>query len=283
MTRYIAPVLILALAEGCDTPRAPVLACRDALRAGGGAVELITARSDEEIDAAFDRGPLVVASATDAQLRAVLRRMVRRYAPAPSRRPASLPGDRTVPDLPAVGILPLGPAGDGDLVSRLGLPRSPASVAAAVLGGATRRLDLLRTDGGSVTLDGALIGGMDGSGRAVPFAAQVNVDDAVLSDGREPLIAAVVANAGGYAVFDGLPLVTAPDPADGSVDVAVALPVLRGKRTEVEVRRARGRAVAVTPSGDVPFLDDGVAGTLSRRRTWWMERSVWAVYTPQHS
>jgi len=30
---------------------------------------------------------------------------------------------------------------------------------------------------------------------------------------------------------------------------------------------------------DVPFTDDGVAGTLGRKRTWWMERGAWAVYT----
>jgi hypothetical protein len=38
--------------------------------------------------------------------------------------------------------------------------------------------------------------------------------------------------------------------------------------------------VAVTPRGDVPFLDDGVEGNLTRKRSWWMERSAWAVYMP---
>ena len=134
----------------------------DALTAGGARVELITAASDAEIDAVIARfdgpsrpdglawprpdGPtrLIVAAATDGQLRAVLRRLVRRYAPPPSRRPDDLAADRTVPDLPAVGVLPLDPTGSSgarDLVAQLGLPRDPAAVAAAVLGGAVRRLD----------------------------------------------------------------------------------------------------------------------------------------------
>jgi hypothetical protein len=165
-------------------------------------------------------------------------------------------------------VLPLGPG----LVDRLGLPAAPADVAAAVLGGRVRRLDLLRNDGGSVTLHGALLGGDE------PFQARIDVDDAVLSDGTEPLLAAVVANADGYSTVDGLPLTVAADPADGVLDAAVALPRRHGRRLEIEVRRARGRAVAVTPRDGVPFLDDGVSGTLERRRSWWMERGAWAVY-----
>jgi hypothetical protein len=74
----------------------------------------------------------------------------------------------------------------------------------------------------------------------------------------------------------GLPLVVTADPADGVLDVGVALP--DGRR--IEVRRARGRAVSVAlRSREVPYTDDGVDGTLSRKRTWWMERGAWAVYT----
>ncbi len=109
----------------------PVLACADALNARGARVETVTARSDTEIDEVFARfdGParpdgltwpdpdsktrLVVAAATDGQLRAVLRRLVKRYAPAPSKRPADLPANRTVPDLPPVAVLPLDPARGG--------------------------------------------------------------------------------------------------------------------------------------------------------------------------
>nr|WP_205863853.1 diacylglycerol kinase family protein [Planosporangium mesophilum] len=270
-------------AGGCSSsPRVPVLACRDALVAGGARVETITAYSDADIDAVLDNADarVIVAAATDGEVRAVVRRLVRRYAPAPSKRPDDLPADRTLPDLPPLGILPMG---DVELVARLGLPREPAEVAAAVLAGRARRLDLLRNDGGSVTLHGTLLGGSDDTGRAVPYAAQVNVDDTVLSDGTEPLLATAVANADGYATVDDLPLIVKADAADGVLDVAVALPVTTrrwyGRReVRVEVRRARGRAVAVHPRADVPFVDDGVAGTLGRKRTWWMERGAWAVF-----
>ncbi|MPZ25392.1 MAG: hypothetical protein GEV12_02810 [Micromonosporaceae bacterium] len=280
-------VVVLALADapdGCQV-RVPVRACVDALAAAGARVETVTATSDQEIDQVLDRVAggtrLVVAPAADAQLRAVVRRMVRAAAPAPSQRPAGLPENRTVPDLPPLAVLPLDPG--AGLAARLGLPVDPAAVAAAVLGDRVRRLDLLRQDGAAaVTLDGALLGGTGPDGRATPWQGRVEVDDAVLSPGGEPLLAGVVANATGYARPDGLPLVTAADPADGVVEVAVALPVRSRwrRRVRVEVRRARGRAVTVNPAGDgVPCLDDGVAGPLIRQRSWWVEPAAWAVYT----
>lgn len=288
-----------------DQPRVPVLACADALTARGARVQTVTARSDAEIDAVLAQldGParpdgltwpdadgktrLVVATASDAQLRAVLRRLVRRYAPPPSRRPADLRGDRTLPDLPPVAVLPLDPARGGDhrdLAAQLGLPRDPAAVAAAVLDGTPRRLDLLRNDGGSVTLDGALLGAADDAGRPLHWRARVEVDDTVLSNADEPLLACAIGNAGGYASLDDVTLLAAPDPADGLVEVAVAVPVVvrstwGRKRVRLEVRRARGRAVSVLPrEGKVPYLDDGVEGDLTRKRSWWVEPGAWAVW-----
>jgi hypothetical protein len=291
----VVDVVLLALGEGtscacengaCGT-RTPILACRDALRTASAQVETVVAHTDAEIDAALAVLPdarLIVATAADGQLRAVMRRLVRRYAPAASKRPASLEDDRTIPDLPPIGILPLGPD-PTDLATRLGLPRSPADLAAAVLGGNVRRLDLLRNDAGSVTLDGALIGGRDASGTASTFLARVEVDDAVLADGTEPVLMSVIVNASRYATIDGLPLITSPSMTDGVLDVAVALPrvsrrLLRQPRVEIEVRRAHGRAVAVTPRTEVPFVDDSVEGTLARKRSWWMERGAWGVYVP---
>lgn len=293
-----------------DRPRVPVLSCADALTASGARVTTVTARSNAEIDAVLARldGPprpdgldwpdpdsktrLVVATASDGQLRAVIRRMVRRYAPPPSRRPADLPGNRTVPDLPAIGVLPLDPArpprADGepprDLAGQLGLPRDPGAVAAAVLAGRVRRLDLLRNDGGSVTLDGVLLGAADDAGRPLAWRGRVEVDDTLLSSGDEPLLACAVGNAGGYAELTGVRLLSTADPTDGTVEVSVAVPVTTRsrwgrQRVRLEVRRARGRAVAVAPRDpEVPFLDDGVAGTLSRKRSWWTEPGAWAVY-----
>jgi hypothetical protein len=310
--------------SGAAAPlRVPVLACRDVLTAGGATVDPVTATSDDEIDAVLARldGParpdgltwpagaghasagrdsagrdsapaLIVAVDSDAQLRAVLRRMVRRWAPPPSRRPADLVAGRTVPDLPPIGLLALdvrGPAAGRvpDLVDRLRLPRDPAEVAKAVLGGDVRRIDLLRTDGGSVTVHGALLGGVDASGRAAAWRGRVELDDTVLADGKEPVLACAVANADGYARLDDLPLAPAADPCSGTVAVAVAVPVRAGSRfsfrpgaadIRIEVRRATGRAVSVTPAADLPYVDDGVQATLTRKRAWWVEPGAWAVY-----
>jgi len=257
----------------------------------GARPETVAAGSDAEIDEVLSRFDdpdvgtkyrLIIASETDGQLRYIVRRLVRRLAPPPSKRPADLPADRTIPDLPALGILPLAPGG---LPARLGLPSSPAEVARAVVEGATRRLDLLRHDGGSVTLDGVLLGAATEAGAPIPFRGRVEVDDVLLSDGDDPIVAMCVANADGATTVDGLPLVTAADPGDGVIDVAIAVPITHkpflGKpRLRFEVRRARGRAVSVTPHGEeLPFLDDGVAGALTRKRSWWIESKAWSVYT----
>jgi hypothetical protein len=273
---------VLLLAPGSAT-RVPVLACADELRTGA-TVDILDVDSDTAVDDAVTRaresGARLVVAGGDGPLRAVVRRMVRRSLPRAGERPPDLPLHRTVPDLPPLGILPVDPPGDDDLVVRLGLPRSPDEVARAVLGGVYRRLDLLRNDAGSVTLRSALLGGVDDRRRAVPWAARIDVDDTVLSDGTEALLACGIANAGPLNALPGLTLVDTADPADGVLHVGVAVPVGRRKH-EIEVRRARGRAVAITPvveGVEVPFLDDGVRGTLTRKRTWWMEHGAWAAY-----
>lgn len=311
-------------AAGCATgDGAAVAACQEALAAAGAQVEVVTARSDAEIDVVLagldgperpdklrwpvpddlaDGPRLVFASAGDGQLRHVLRRLVRRYAPAPSKRPADLAPGRTLPDLPAIGILPVNhqvpPDATGgadrrvlayaqnqlrlrsrDLPSRLRLPGDPADVAKAALHGTVDRLDLLRNDGGSVTAHGVLLS------RAEPWSALIEVDDVVLAQPRERVLACAIANADGYTTLDGLPLVTGADPRDGKISVAVATAVVNrslwGRRqVRIEVRRVQGRAVAVTPTAEVPYLDDGVAGTLGRKRSWWIEPGAWGVFRP---
>jgi hypothetical protein len=258
-----------AAAASCDTPRVPVRECADA--------GLTWPDPSSPVR-------LVVASATDGQLRAVVRRLVRRYAPPPSKRPADLAADRTVPDLPPLAILPLDIANTTDLAAQLGLPRVPSAVAAAVLDGRTRRLDLLRNDGGSVTVDGALVGGVDDNGRALTWRGRIEVDDAVLSGGDDPILACAIGNGAGYAEFDGLQLLAEGNAEDGTVEVAVAVPMIikkrfKGTKIRIEVRRARGRAVSVLPrDGELQFLDDGVAGSMNRKRSWWTEAGAWAVY-----
>lgn len=298
----MSPVVILTLRDpdrhGCGSgdgcacgnggpARVPVLACADALRAAGVTAELVTATSDADIDVVVKRvaageARLVVAAATDAEIRAVVRRMVRLLAPPPSKRPDDLPANRTVPDLPPLAVLPLTPAVP-PLCTVLGLPTAPADVAMATLSDRVRRWDLLRTEG-SVTLHSVLLGGFDGSTPA-PLQARIEVDDTVLSDGSEIILAAAIVNAGSSDV-DGLPLVSHAASDDGQVEVAVAIPHLRRRllRTadvRVEVRRGRGRAMSIAPAaGAVRSVDDGVVGPITRKRSWWTEPGAWATYGP---
>ena len=323
-------VVVLSLAEGAPAgglrlgavvaparrrrtacaPRVPVLACADALTAAGARVEMVSAGSDAEIDEVLARldGParadgldwpdadsktrLVVATATDGQLRAVVRRLVRRYAPPPSRRPADLAANRTVPDLPPIAILPLDPAGSS--ATGPGRPARPAPrprrrwrrpCSTARCGGSTccattaaRSPWTVRCSAAPTTTAGRCRGGA-GSRWTTPCSPTA----------RTRSWPARSATRGGYAEFDGLPLLADGDPTDGRVEVAVAVPVLvkqrfRGTRVRMEVRRARGRAVSVLPrDGELQFLDDGVAGSTSRKRSWWTEPGAWAVYAGDRS
>ena len=275
-------------------PRVPVLACRDALapgwRRGGddrGLLRRGHRRGPQAVrpgDGLTWRGPAVVATASDAQLRAVLRRMVRRYAPPPAAAPPTSPGNRTVPDLPPLGILPLTPGGATDLVAQLGLPLDPAAVAAAVLAGRTRRLDLLRNDGGSVTLDGALSAPRTSPAGPCTGAAGSRSTTPSSPTATSRCWPARSATPAGTPSLDGLPLLTDADPADGRstwpwrcrwspVAAGDASDALRGPPGERPGRRGDsprlGRAV----------LDDGVEATLNRKRTWWIEPQAWAVFT----
>jgi hypothetical protein len=306
----VRSVIIVTLrdpsAHGCGTDcacgshgpvRVPVLACEDALRARGADVELVTAGSDADLDdvikavvssggpkawmGASDATPrLVIAAAGDAEVRAVVRRLVRAMSPAASSRPDDLPPNRTVYDLPPLSVLPLAPA-IPSLCTVLGLPTGAADVAQATLGDRVHRWDLLRTQG-SVTLHSVLLGGLDG-GTPAPLRACIEVDDTVLSDGSEPVLACAVANAGSSAM-GGLPLVSGATADDGIVEVAVAVPLLRRRLmrsadARVEVRRARGRAMSVTPHEDsIRSIDDSVVGPITRKRSWWTEPGAWATY-----
>ncbi|THV27003.1 hypothetical protein [Glycomyces paridis] len=272
-------VVVLTLVEtNCANPgpRTPTLHLVDDLKARGAAVRMVEAAKAEEIDAALDdpESRIVLAADTDEQVNAVLARFTRHALPAASKRPEGLPEGRTVADLPALAVLPLGAV--PGIVARLGLPEKPAEVAAAVAGGRVKRTDLLRHDGGGVAIDGVRLGGGDR-----PWRGVVNLDDVVLADGSEQILACVVANADGYAAADDMVLAE-PDPADGKVDVAIAVPVTVGrlrKRLRIEVRRARGRAVAVHPEDSVTFIQDGLVGELGRKRTWWVEPGAAGWYT----
>lgn len=283
---------VVILAPGA-VGRVPVRAFADALRAHGVDVGLADADSDAEIDTVLHgitttdgaspstvEKRLVIAG-SDGVVRAVVRRMVRQALAQPRHRPTDLPPNRTIGDLPAIGLLPL-PADGPSLTSALSLPTTAQQLADAMLSGATQRLDLLRNDAGSVTLHGALLGGANEHGRSVPWRGTINVDDAVLTDGTDHVLACAIGNAAGYASIAGLPLLDVVDASDGQLQVGIAI----ARQQTVEVRRARGRAVTVhahaasdTNSAELPFTDDGVDGVLRRRKTWWVEPGAWAVFT----
>ncbi|HLU29863.1 MAG TPA: hypothetical protein VKZ65_15635 [Glycomyces sp.] len=264
-------VVVLTLVESncADSgPRTQTLHLIDELKRLGAEVRTVAASTPREIDPALEdpEARIVLAADTDEQVNAVVARMVRRLAPAPSARPDDLPAGRTIPDLPPLAILPLGTS--PGLVERFDLPSKPEDVAGAAVNGTVLRTDLMRHDGGGVCLDGVRLGGGDR-----PWRGVVNLDDMVLTDGTEQILACVVANADGYAAADDMVLAE-PDPTDGRIDVAVAIPILVGrlrKRVRIEVRRARGRAVAVAPNDGVTFISDGLVDELGRKRTWWVE------------
>ncbi|THV41653.1 hypothetical protein FAB82_10525 [Glycomyces buryatensis] len=272
-------MLTLVEANCADSgPRTQTLHLIDELKQLGATVRTVGAEHAKEIDAVMDdpNERIVVAADTDEQVNAVLARVVRRSAPAPSERPDSLPAGRTLPDLPPLALLPLGTA--PGLVKHFGLPTAPAEVAAAVMGGKVRRTDIMRHDGGGVCADGVRLGGGDR-----PWRGMVNLDDAVLADGSEQILACVVANADGYAAADDMVLAE-PDPTDGKIDVAVAVPVTVGrwrKKVRIEVRRARGRAVAIHPEDSVTYISDGLVDELKRKRTWWVEPGAAGWYVSE--
>jgi hypothetical protein len=272
-------VVVLTLVEpGCASPgpRTQTLHLVDELKSRGATVRTVEAAAAEEIDPVLEDPDerIVLAADTDEQVNAVVARILRRTLPAASKRPDDLPDGRTVADLPPIAVLPLGAV--PGIVQRLGLPEKPADVAEAVTAGIVRRTDLMRHDGGGVAVDGVRLGGGDR-----PWRGVVNLDDVVLADGSEQILACVVANADGYAAADDMVLAE-PDPADGKIDVAVAVPVTVGrlrKKLRIEVRRARGRAVAVHPQDSVTFIQDGLVDELGRKRTWWVEPGAAGWYT----
>ncbi|PZS10584.1 MAG: hypothetical protein DLM55_03905 [Acidimicrobiales bacterium] len=284
----------------------PVLSCADELRAYPVVkqVEIRPAQSDADIDVTLtlthDAQTRLVVAGSDAIARAVVRRMVKRaLALGGKSQRAGLAIDRTIPDLAPFALLPLdADPGLPDLARALQLPMTPHEVAAAVVTGTVRRLDLFRNDRGSVTLHGVLLGGAvaahhETQGRPVAWWARIDVDDTALCDPNEPLLACAIGNATGYSQLGTLPLLTAADPTSGTVSVGLAVSVDK----EIQVRRAHGRAVSIRlcrapyarsldsaadpprEQPSVPFTDDGVDGVLRHACTWWVERAAWALYT----
>ena len=209
-------------------------------------------------------------------------------AGTPRRRRSARPtaAGRTVPDLPADRRAAARPGARPTWSPRSwACPATRPTVAAAVLGGRVRRLDLLRNDGGSVTLDGCCSAASTTAAGRCTGAGRVEVDDAVLTDGEEPVLACAVAQRrrvrdAGRAAAAGRrrpgrrPGRRGGRGAGGRTGRCCARPAC-GSRC-AGPGAARWRSPRATTS--FHFVDDGVAGELTRKRSWWIEPGAWAVY-----
>jgi diacylglycerol kinase (ATP) len=285
--------LLLASPRAGSADAAALDASR-AVLAEDGAVETVDTSSREELAAAIDRraGRRLVLAGGDGSLHLLVQRLWRRGELA---------------DTP-VGLLPTGTG--NDFARYLDLPRDPAKAARVVLEGRPRRLDLLRSDGGGgVAVNAVHLGkGAEAAERsgalkdrigrlAYPLGAiaslfgprgwplHVNVDDEVLADGGSRLLMVAIGN--GSSIGGGAPVFPDADAADGLLDVLVLGPggsavAGTGGQAFRLVRRARGRAVTVTPSPgvEVGVNADGELGRLRSRRSWWVEPAAWSVICP---
>jgi len=259
-----------------------------------GAVETAETSSRESLDAALDRvaDRRLVLAGGDGSLHELVKRLWRRGSLA---------------DVP-VGLLPMGTG--NDFARYLDLPLDAEGAARVVLTGRPRWLDLIRSDGGGgVVVNAVHLGqGAEAAERAgalkgrlgrlaYPVGAvaslfgphgwhlHVNVDDEVIADGSHKLLMVAIGN--GSSIGGGAPVFPDADAGDGALDVLVLGPVGSGGpgtggQAFRLVRRARGRAVTITPSKgvEVEVNADGELGKLKARRSWWVEPSAWSVICP---
>jgi diacylglycerol kinase (ATP) len=283
---------LLLTSPGAGSADDESLAAAVAVLTEDGAVEVTETSSRESLDAALDRlaDRRLVLAGGDGSLHQLVKRLWRRGELA------------NVP----IGLLPMGTG--NDFARYLDLPLDPAAAARTVLSGRARWFDLIRSDGGGGVVVNAVHLGMGAEaaeragaykGRlgklAYPLGAvaslfgprgwrlHVNVDDTVLADGSHKLLMVAIGN--GSSIGGGAALFPRADAGDGKLDVLVLGPVgSAGAGTGGQpfrlVRRARGRAVSVTPGKgvEVGVNVDGDVGTLRGRRSWWVEQAAWSVY-----
>jgi diacylglycerol kinase (ATP) len=283
---------LLLTSPGAGSASDAALAAAVAVLAEDGAVEVTETSSRESLDAALDRlaDRRLVLAGGDGSLHQLVKRLWRR-------------GD--LANVP-IGLLPMGTG--NDFARYLGLPLDPAPAARAILTGRPRWFDLIRSDGGGgVVVNAVHVGlGAEAAERAGAFKGRlgklaypvgavaslfgprgwrlhVNVDDTVLADGNRKLLMVAIGN--GSSIGGGAALFPGADAGDGSLEVLVLGPVgSAGAGTGGQpfrlVRRARGRAVSVTPSKgvEVGVNVDGDVSTLRGRRSWWVEPAAWSVY-----
>ncbi|UOY02402.1 diacylglycerol/lipid kinase family protein [Blastococcus sp. PRF04-17] len=136
------PILLLVNRAAGTTDDETVEAALATLRSAADVTVAATSSPDELLDAVADRDDRrVVIMGGDGSVHAAVRALDRAGA--------------LTPDEP-VGIIPRGTG--NDLAGTLGLPLDPVAGAQVVLGGTTRRLDLLRDDAGGLVVNAVHLG-----------------------------------------------------------------------------------------------------------------------------
>lgn len=209
-----------------------------------------------------------------------------------------------------VGLVPLGTG--NDFARLLGIPLHPAEAARAIIAGAPRRLDVLRTDRGELVVNAAHIGlGAEASAHAQDlkatlgaaayplgaaiagasgpsWACEVTLDATTLASGE----VAIVGIGNGRSVGGGSPLIPSAVPDDGLLDAVVVAErgladrarmgmALRGG-THVEldgVHTGRGR-VLVYEGEPAPVNLDGELVGERDRCSFEVLRGAWEVVAP---
>lgn len=205
-----------------------------------------------------------------------------------------------------VGLVPMGTG--NDFATGVGLPHDPAAAARVCASGATRAMDLLATDDGTVVVNAAHAGaGAVASERAQPakpylgalayplaalvtgattpgYDQRVTVDGTVVHDG--PALLTLVAN--GPSIGGGARLCPGADPADGVLDVlvvgavpltdrpALARDLQQGLHVERDdVGRYRGTAVRISGGGE--HSRDGEVVSPSGDTTYRIVAGAWTL------
>lgn len=290
-------IVLVANAAAGATEHEQVAAARAVLSAVA-TVETVSCESPDDLDAAItDLGDRVlVIAGGDGSLHLAVQRL-----------------DALVPDRlagTAIGLIPLGTG--NDFARGVGLPLDPEEAARAVVDGAPRQLDLLRTDAGHLVVNashaglgavaaeraselkptfgpvsyplGALLTGAREKGRELV----VTLDGEVYSDAQTLMVG--VAN--GPSIGGGTLLAPGAEPDDGLLDVVVVTavgPVARlafgaalkaGTHLERDdVRHARGREVRITGEPVAHDLDGEHVEPLPSL-TYTVEPAAWRLLLP---
>ncbi len=216
-----------------------------------------------------------------------------------------------------IGIIPLGTG--NDLAGGVGLPREPDEAAAVIVGGHEQPMDVLAVRRGTVVVNAVHVGiGSDAAQAAQPWKERfgrvglgkvgylvgaliagftseglhlrVEVDEAVVADGRRRVLQLGISN--GALIGGGTALAPSADPGDGRADVTVSFAVGRWDRFQYGVRLRRGtheerhdvrslRATKVRVSGEEFWCNsDGELTGPMRECSWHVEPGAFRLLTP---